>query len=184
MVIVSNNTQASAVFQICSVGTKEPKICQNKWTIKNLSHWCRAVWIHAFVFFMLNSDHPVLQQKSDQVKVFFQSSHVQFWWTCSNCSLSISMKQSDHCSLICGIIFTQKVAAHWIFSHFWAIVHEAWRGYAEIALVKANGPWGSNVLRRGTDYLVWLHPYLHSWVEIEQKLHISELISKPCNLTI
>lgn len=61
-------------------------------------------------------------------KVFFQSSHVQFWWTCSNCSLSISMKQSDHCSLICGIIFTQKVAAHWIFSHFWAIVHEAWRG--------------------------------------------------------
>lgn len=35
--------------------------------------------------------------------------------------------------------------------------------YAEIALVKANGPWGSNVLRRGTDYLVWVHPYLHSW---------------------
>ncbi len=57
-----------------------------------LNHWDKAGWIHAFMYFTPNFWPYIwmLQQKSRLIRpdnVFFQSSIVQFWWSCVNCSL-------------------------------------------------------------------------------------------------
>ncbi len=83
------------VFKQCSIGTKAPKVCQENihytTPTTSLNRWDKAEWIHAFMFFMPNSD-PTSEcrsrnrDSSDQA-TFLQSSIVQFWWACVNCSL-------------------------------------------------------------------------------------------------
>ncbi len=58
---------------------------------------------------------------------FFQSSIIQFWWACANCSLSF-LFLADRSGTWCGLlllqpsIFVHTTAAHWIFSLFRTIL--------------------------------------------------------------
>ncbi len=71
-----------------------------------LNHWDKAEWIHAFMFFTPNSDPTICmsQQKSRLIRpTFFQSSIVQFWWTCVNCSLRF-LFLADRSGTRCGLL--------------------------------------------------------------------------------
>ncbi len=110
--MVSNNTQVGCSVYRCSIGTKGPKVAPRKYpphhytTTTSLNCWDKAGWIHAFMFFTPNSDPTIWmsQQKSrpDQA-TFFQSSIVQFWWPCVNCSLRF-LFLADRSGTWCGLL--------------------------------------------------------------------------------
>ncbi len=89
----------AVAFKRRSIGTKNPKVCQENipphhyTTTTSLNHWDKTEWIHAFMLFTPNSDPTIWmsQQKSRLIRqaTFFQSSIVQFWWSCVNCSLRV-----------------------------------------------------------------------------------------------
>ncbi len=78
-------------------------------TTTSLNHWDKEGWIHAFTFFTPNSD-PTSEccsrnrDSSDQA-TFFQSSIVQFWWSCVNCILRV-LFLSDRSGTRCGLLLT------------------------------------------------------------------------------
>ncbi len=101
------------MFKRCSIGTKGPKVCQ-----ENIPHtitppptaW--SVEIRQDGSMLSCSLHQILtlpsecrsrnQDSSDQA-TFFQSSIVQFWWACKNCSLCFLFLSDRRCTR-CGLL--------------------------------------------------------------------------------
>jgi len=76
-------------------------------TTISLNRWYKAGWIHAFMLFTLILTLPSAccsrnRDSSDQA-TFFQSSIVQFWWACANCSLSF-LFLADRSGTRCGLL--------------------------------------------------------------------------------
>ncbi len=68
-------------FKRCSIGTKGPKVCiETRQDRSMLSCSLRQILT------LLSEYHSRNRDSSDQA-TFFQSSIVQFWWACANCSL-------------------------------------------------------------------------------------------------
>ncbi len=86
----------AVAFKRCSIGTKRPKVCQENipytitppppaWTIETRQDGSMlSCSLHQIM--TLSSECSRNQDSSDQ-GTFFQSSIVQFWWSCVNCSL-------------------------------------------------------------------------------------------------
>ncbi len=73
-------------------------------TTTSLNHWDKAGWIHAFMFFKPNSEPPPQKNRdSSEQATFFQSSIVQFWWACANCSLHF-LFLADRSGTRCGLL--------------------------------------------------------------------------------
>ncbi len=114
MDMVSNNTQAVA-FKQCSIGSKGPKGFQENiphtftpppaWTIETRQG---GSMLSCFILLW----HQILtppsecsrrnHDSSDQ-PTFFQSSIVQFWWACANCSLRF-LFLTDRNGTQCGLL--------------------------------------------------------------------------------
>ncbi len=81
-------------------------------TTSSLNRWDKAGWIHAFMCFTPNSDPTIWmsQQKSRLIRPgnAFQSSIVQFWWSCVNCSLSV-LFLSDRSGTRCGLLLLEPI---------------------------------------------------------------------------
>ncbi len=84
-------------FKWCSIGTKGPKVCQENiphiitppppaWTVETRQNGSMFQVLYAkFWPYHLNVAAEIDTHHTRQL--FFQSSTVQFWWACANCSL-------------------------------------------------------------------------------------------------
>ncbi len=119
MDMVSNTTHVGCgVLNDASIGTKGPKVCQENipthhYTTTSLNRWDKPGWIHAFMFFMPNSDPTIWMspQKSRLIQdlaTFFQSSIVQFWWACVNCILRF-LFLADRSGTWCDLLLLKPI---------------------------------------------------------------------------
>ncbi len=103
----------AVAFKQCSTGTKGPKVCQENiphtitppppaWTIETrqdgsmLSCSLRQI-------LTLTSECCSRNRNSKDQATFFQSSVVQLWWVCANCSLRF-LFLADRSSTRCGLL--------------------------------------------------------------------------------
>ncbi len=99
------------VFKRCSIGTKRPKVCQENipytitpppaaWTFETRQDGSMLSCSLCQIL-TLPSECHINRDSSDQA-TFFQSSIVQFWWPCANCSpcfLFLADRSGTRCGL-------------------------------------------------------------------------------------
>ncbi len=104
-------------FKQCSTGTKGPNVCQ-----ENIPHiftppaaaWTVGTRLYGSMPCSLSQIWPYLSEcrsrnrdSSDQA-TFFQSSIVQLWWACVNCSLSF-LFLADRSGTRCSLLLLQPI---------------------------------------------------------------------------
>ncbi len=113
MDMVSNNTQVGCVFKRCSIGTKEPKVCQENiphtitppppaWIVETRQDGSMLSCSLRQILTLPSECRSRNQDSSDQA-MFFQSSVVLFWWACENCILRF-LFLADRSGTRCGLL--------------------------------------------------------------------------------